>query len=53
MTGFASDWARLFELRLYESTGKVAPDMKVLMQKAWKEFENYGITRDLERYIKL
>ena len=53
MTGFASDWARLFELRMYESTGKVAPDMKVLMQKAWKEFENYGITRDLERYIKL
>ncbi len=53
MTGFTSDWARLFELRLYESTGKVAPDMKVLMQKAWKEFENYGITRDLERYIKL
>ena len=53
MTGFSSDWARLFELRLYESTGKVAPDMKVLMQKAWKEFENYGITRDLERYIKL
>lgn len=53
ITGFASDWARLFELRLYESTGKVAPDMKVLMQKAWKEFENYGITRDLERYIKL
>lgn len=53
VTGFASDWARLFELRLYESTGKVAPDMKVLMQKAWKEFENYGITRDLERYIKL
>ena len=53
MTGFASDWARLFELRLYESTGKVAPDMKVLMQKAYKEFENYGIARDLERYIKL
>ena len=53
MTGFSSDWARLFELRLYESTGKVAPGMKVLMQKAWKEFENYGITRDLERYIKL
>lgn len=53
MTGFASDWARLFELRLHESTGKVAPDMKVLMQKAWKEFENYEITRDLERYIKL
>lgn len=53
MTGFSSDWARLFELRLYESTGKVAPDMKVLMQKAWKEFESYGITRDLERYIKL
>lgn len=53
MTGFSSDWARLFELRLYESTGKVAPDMKVLMQKAWKEFENYGITRNLERYIKL
>ena len=53
MTGFNSDWVRLFELRLYESTGKVAPGMKVLMQKAWKEFENYGITRDLERYIKL
>lgn len=53
MTGFASDWARLFELRLHESTGKVVPDMKILMQKAWKEFENYGITRDLERYIKL
>ena len=53
MTGFASDWRFLMDLRLFEKTGKVAPDMKVLMQKAWKEFENYGITRDLERYIKL
>lgn len=46
MTGFSSDWTRLFELRLYESTGKVAPDMKVLMQKAQKAMQDAGIWRD-------
>lgn len=53
MTGFASDWARLFELRLYETTGRVHPDMKLLMQKTLKEFEKYGLTRDLERYKRI
>lgn len=33
MTGFASDWKRLLRLRLFEETGKVHPDMKVLMEK--------------------
>lgn len=47
MTGFASDWARLFKLRLYESTGKVAPDMKVLMQKAQKAMQEAGIWEDI------
>ena len=33
MTGFAIDWKRLLRLRLFEETGKVHPDMKVLMEK--------------------
>ena len=33
MTGFSSDWRRLLRLRLFEETGKVHPDMKVLMEK--------------------
>ena len=33
MTGFSSDWKRLLRLRLFEETGKVHPDMKVLMEK--------------------
>lgn len=53
MTGFASNWARLLELRLYETTGRVHPDMKLLMQKTLNEFEKYGLTRDLERYKRI
>ena len=43
MTGFASDWKRLLDLRLFESTGKVHPDMKLLMEKLWTEAVNNDI----------
>lgn len=33
MTGFANDWRYLLDLRYFEKTGPVHPDMKVLMQK--------------------
>lgn len=33
MTGFLSDWKMLLRLRLFEETGKVHPDMKVLIEK--------------------
>lgn len=33
MTGFQSDWERLLDIRYNESTGRVHPDMKILMSK--------------------
>lgn len=50
MTGFESDWKDLLDKRLYEKTGKVAPDMKDLMKKLYKVCEENEIARDLERY---
>lgn len=32
-TAFVNDWKRLLRLRLFEETGKVHPNMKVLMEK--------------------
>ena len=50
MTGFASDYRHLFDLRLFEKTGKVAPDMLDLMQKAQKSMQEAGIWEDIMRY---
>ena len=47
MTGFASDWRHVFDLRLFEKTGKVHPDMKDLMQKAQKSMQEAGIWEDI------
>jgi thymidylate synthase (FAD) len=50
MTGFASDWKHLLDLRLFEKTGKVHPDMKDLMQKAQKAMQEAGIWEDIMKY---
>jgi thymidylate synthase (FAD) len=47
MTGFSSDWRFLMDLRLFEKTGKVHPDMKDLMQKAQKAMQDAGIWEDI------
>ena len=47
MTGFSSDWRHVLDLRLFEKTGKVAPDMKDLMQKAQKVMQEAGIWDDI------
>ena len=47
MTGFASDWRFLMDLRLFEKTGKVHPDMLDLMQKALGAMQVAGIWKDI------
>ena len=47
MTGFSSDWRFLMDLRLFEKTGKVHPDMLDLMQKAQKAMQEAGIWEDI------
>lgn len=47
MTGFASDWKHFFDLRYFETTGKVHPDMKVLTQLMYDEAEKQGILPDI------
>ena len=47
MTGFASDWRFLLDLRLFEKTGKVHPDMLNLMQKTQKTMQEAGIWDDI------
>jgi thymidylate synthase (FAD) len=43
MTGFASDWRHFLDLRYYEKTGKVHPQMKSLSTKVKQLFEKEGI----------
>lgn len=50
MTGFASDWRHLLDLRLFEKTGKVHPDMLDLMQKTQKAMQEAGIWDDIMKY---
>jgi len=50
MTGFASDWKHLLDLRLFEKTGKVHPDMLDLMQKTQKVMQEAGIWDDIMKY---
>lgn len=47
MTGFASDWRYLFDLRLFGKTGAPHPDMVDLMEKAKAEAEKNGIWDDI------
>ena len=50
MTGFASDWRYLFDLRLFGKTGAPHPDMVDLMGKAKAEAEKNGIWDDIMSY---
>lgn len=50
MTGFSSYWRYLLDLRLFEETGKVHPDMLDLMQKAQKAMQEAGIWDDIMKY---
>ena len=47
MTGFASDWRYLFDLRLFGKTGAPHPDMVDLMEKAKAKAEKNGIWEDI------
>lgn len=47
MTGFASDWRHVMDLRLFGKTGAPHPDMIYLMQKAQKAMQEAGIWEDI------
>lgn len=47
MTGFASDWRHVMDLRLFGKTGVPHPDMVDLMQKAQKTMQEAGIWEDI------
>ena len=47
MTGFASDYRHLLDLRLFGKTGAPHPDMINLMQKAQKAMQEAGIWEDI------
>lgn len=50
MTGFVSDWRHFLDLRLFEKTGKVHPDMKELTNKLKDELTNADIWEDIIKY---
>ena len=47
MTGFASDWRHVMDLRLFGKTGAPHPDMVNLMEKAQKAMQEAGIWEDI------
>ena len=47
MTGFASDWRHVMDLRLFGKTGAPHPDMVDLMQKTQKAMQEAGIWDDI------
>ena len=47
ITGFASDWRHVMDLRLFGKTGAPHPDMIDLMQKAQKAMQEAGIWEDI------
>jgi thymidylate synthase (FAD) len=47
MTGFSSDWRHVLDLRLFEKTGAVHPDMLNLMLKAQEVMIEAGIWEDI------
>lgn len=49
-TAFAEDWMKFFNLRYFETTGKVHPNMKELTEKMWKVCEENGILQDILSY---
>ena len=50
VTGFSSDWRHMLDLRYFEKTGKVSPDMKVLMQKLSSLMHVTGVWDDVMKY---
>lgn len=46
-TAFADDWKHFFDLRLYESTGKVHPNMAELAEKIAEAAEKAGVLEDI------
>ena len=50
MTGFASDWRYLLDLRLFGKTGNPHPDMVDLMKKLQGVAEEAGIWDDIMKY---
>lgn len=50
MTGFASDWRNLLDIRYFEKTGKVHPDMAQLMQKLAALMHVTGVWDDVMKY---
>ena len=55
MTGFESDWKHFFDLRYFETTGKVDPDMKDLSTKMFEELNKNNIklwdTEVMQQYL--
>ena len=47
MTGFSSDWRNLLDLRLFQRTGAVHPDMLDLMQKLQKVMQENNVWDDI------
>ena len=47
MTGFASDWRYLLDIRYYAKTGKPHPDMENLMLKAQEVMQEVDIWEDI------
>lgn len=50
MTGFASDWRYILDLRLFGKTGKPHPDMLILMKKFKHAAEDANIWNDIMKY---
>lgn len=50
MTGFASDWRFLLDLRCFGKTGAPHPDMLNLMEKAQKAMQEADIWEDIMKY---
>lgn len=50
MTGFSSGWRNLLDIRYFEKTGKVHPDMAQLMQKLSSLMHVTGVWDDVMKY---
>lgn len=51
MTGFTTDWAHFFDLRLFGKTGAPHPDMKQLAEKAQKELQDAKVWDNIYKPI--
>ena len=47
VTGFASDWRYMMDLRFFEKTGKVSPNMRDLIHKVQASMQEAGIWDDI------